>query len=295
MSAIVLDQASRLRSLMNADPAATAAAPLPERAARVIAVASGKGGVGKTSICVNLAIRLADCGHRVALVDADLGTANVDVLLNLQAPFGLADVVSGRRTLDDVAVQYRKNICIVMGASGLPRVADLDQVQRSRIIDQLSLLERQQDIILLDCGAGISENVLAFAQAVRELILVTTPEPTAITDAYALLKVLCLAKTTPDVRMVVNQARSFEDGQETYERIAGVAARFLGIAVGSWGHILRDDHVAKAVYSQSAFVLRHPGCPASTCIAALAERVAAQSPGGSKSPGFFRRALAFFH
>ncbi|HKQ46535.1 MAG TPA: MinD/ParA family protein [Phycisphaerae bacterium] len=300
MSALPVDQATQLRLLMGQDhrESALSASLKPHASglrARVLAVASGKGGVGKTNIAVNLALALARQGKRVVLVDADLGTANVDVIMNIQSPHGLSDVISGRRTLQDVAVRIEHNLRLIAGASGLSAAADLGPLERRRLIDELGALEADCDILLLDCGAGISQNVLSFTRAADELILVTTPEPTALTDAYALVKVLSRSDYHPPIALVVNQAATLREGQVVADRVASVAARFLGVGLAAHGHILRDEHVRQAVRQRVPFVTQFPKCPAATCIAALAQRVAGAKPPTQPSEGFFRRALGFFY
>ncbi len=313
MSVAPKDQAAELRSLMAArrarampsvaEPAVRPAgltagfssSPAAGRsAATVIAIASGKGGVGKTNIAVNLALCLARRGRRVVLVDADLGTANVDVVMNVRSPYDLSHVVRGERTLDEIAVPIERGLRLIVGASGVAGVADLSPLQRQELVGELARLETEADVILLDCGAGISQNVLAFAHSADELLIVTTPEPTALTDAYALVKVLSRAPRVPPMGLIVSQTQSLREGRVVAERIASVAARFLGISLECAGQVLRDEHVSRAVRQRVPFVIRFPTCPASSCLAALASRVdqaAAERPARS---GFFRRVFRFF-
>ncbi|MBN2563502.1 MAG: MinD/ParA family protein [Phycisphaerae bacterium] len=265
------------------------------RTARVVAIASGKGGVGKTNIAVNLAISLARRGRRIVLVDADLGTANVDVVMNVRSQFDLSHVLSGERTVDEIAVPIERGLHLIAGASGLASVANLGPFERRQLIDELAKLESRADIIVLDCGAGISQNVLAFTQSADELLVVTTPEPTALTDAYALVKVLSRAPWTPPMGLVVSQANTVREGQVVAERIASVAARFLGVSLARAGQILRDQHVALAVRQRVPFVVRYPSSPASSCIAALASWVDQASGDGAGRAGFFRRVFRFFY
>lgn len=269
--------------------------PLRRRIARVIAIASGKGGVGKTNIAVNLSICLARRGLRVVLVDADLGTANVDVVMNVQSRFDLSHVIRRQRTIDEIAVPIERGLRLIAGASGLASVADLSPMDRQALIDEFAGLESAADIILLDCGAGISQNVLAFAQSSDELFVVTTPEPTALTDAYALTKVLTRAPWTPPMRLVVSQTNNLREGQVVAERVASVAVRFLGVALECAGQVLRDEHVALAVRQRVPFVVKYPDCPASGCIAALASRVDATTAEAPERSGFFRRVFRFFY
>lgn len=308
MSALPVDQATRLRHLMKARasvatspaPVATARpivapASMTAASAKIIAIASGKGGVGKTNIAVNLAIALSRLGRRVVLVDADLGTANADVLLNVQSPYDLSHVIRGERTIDEIAVPLDAGPRLIRGASGLSSAADLDHFERQRLIEQLVRLERRSDYLLIDCGAGISRNVAAFAQAADELLVVTTPEPTALTDAYALVKVLAHTGELPSIGLVVNQAASLREAQLVADRVGGVAARFLGLCLDAHGHILRDEHVLQAVRQRVAFYVRYPRCPASACITALAKRVSSPAADKQLRPSFFRRLTSLFY
>ncbi len=265
------------------------------RSARVIAVASSKGGVGKTNIAVNLAIILAGRGHRVVLVDADLGTANVDVVMNVRSRFDLSHLLRGQRTIDEITTLIAPRLRLVAGASGLASVADLSPLDRQELVRELGRLEERADIILLDCAAGISQNVLAFTQSVDQLLIVTTPEPTALTDAYALVKVLTRAPWTPPMGLIVNQSKTIREGQLVAQRVATVADRFLNASLASTGHVVSDHHVALAVRQRVPFVVKYPRCPAATCIAALAAKVNQSSANRTTSPGFFGRVLSFFY
>ena len=229
------------------------------------------------------------------LVDADLGTANVDVVMNVRSPFDLSHVLRRQRTIDEIAVQIGPGLRLIVGASGLASVADLGPFERQALIEELTGLESQADVILLDCGAGISQNVLAFTQSADELLVVTTPEPTALTDAYALIKVLSRAPRTPPMGLIVNQSKTVREGRLVAERIASVAARFLGVSLSLTGQILRDHHVGMAVRQRVPFVVNYPRSPASTCIAALAMRVDQASAGAAARPGFFGRVFRFFY
>jgi flagellar biosynthesis protein FlhG len=269
--------------------------PSARHHARVIAVASGKGGVGKTNIAVNLALSLAGRGHRVVLVDADLGTANVDVVMNVRSRFDLSHLLRGQRTIDEIATVIAPRLRLVAGASGLASVADLSPLDRRELIHELGRLEAQADIILLDCAAGISQNVLAFAQSADQLLVVTTPEPTALTDAYALVKVLTRAPRTPPMGLIVNQTKTVREGQLVAQRVATVADRFLHASLAFTGQVLSDHHVALAVRQRVPFVVKYPRCPAASCIAALAAKVSQSPPGGDARPGFFGRVLSFFY
>ncbi len=259
---VVQDQAAALRALARSRPRAT-----------VIAITSGKGGVGKSNVAVNLAIRFAKGGKDVVLLDADLGLANADVLCNVDLPANLSHVIARRRELRDVLVHAPGGFRLIGGASGLARMADLTDDDRRRLLDALADLEHQADIILIDTGAGISPNVLGFTRAADHVLVVTTPEPTAITDAYAVIKVVSRDEGTRRISLLVNQARSPAEGRVVYDRIARVAKQFLGATVFDAGHVMADEAVPTAVRRRTPFLLATPNCPAGLCITRLAMRL----------------------
>src|SRR5437762_9268321 len=207
---LMIDQAAQLRSLVR-----------ERRRASVIAVTSGKGGVGKSNISVNLAIQLAAAGKRVVLLDADLGLANADVLCNVDLPCNLSHVIARKKELHEVMVAAPGGFSLIGGASGLARMADLSDDDRERIILALGELEQQADVILIDTGAGISPNVLSFTRAADHVLVVTTPEPTAITDAYAVIKVISRdVSAQRRMSLLVNQTRTNQEGRVVHERIS---------------------------------------------------------------------------
>lgn len=291
---VVLDQATQLRTLaatlpvpagVGAQPAGASTAAggvASRRGASVIAVTSGKGGVGKSNVSVNLAIRLAAAGKNVVLLDADLGLANADVLCNIDLPFNLSHLISGQRPLDDVMVRAPGGFRLIGGASGLARMADLSDADRQRIVASLAVVEQQADFIVIDTGAGISPNVLSFTRAADDVLVVTTPEPTAITDAYAVVKVLSRDAGGEQARrrtsLLVNQALSPEEAQLVHERIARVARQFLNVNLLNAGWLPDDEHVVLSVRRRTPFVLAYPKCPASLCVTQLAMRFAAGVP-----------------
>ncbi len=233
--------------------------------ARIVSVTSGKGGVGKTNISVNLALHLAQQGYRVCLFDADLGLANVDILLGLFPDHTLADVISGERGLGDVLIKDCRGIDIVPGSSGVDRLADLETQQRERLIEELGPLEAY-DFIFFDTSAGISRNVIAFCMASPEVLLVVTPEPTSITDGYALLKVLSLNGFDGGISVLVNQIDSVEKSRVVYNKFKAVVGKYLPITITPAGTVVTDHAVRDAVGTQEPFILRHPESSASKCI-----------------------------
>lgn len=264
------------------------------RNTRTIAVASGKGGVGKSNIALNLSILLSAAGNRVALVDADIGLANLDVLLDVEVRADLSHVIAGSRELADVVIDLPTGVQFVPGASGLAGLANLSEFQRARLLDQLGALEAENDIIVIDCGAGIGRDVVTFASGAENVLVVTVPEPTAVTDAYATIKVLARQGYEGTVSLLVNQAANRQEARATYRRIAGVAKQFLGVTLLDAGHVVSDPKVPEAVRRREPFVLSYPRSPASLCLAALANRLAAGGCLTGRREGFFRRVANWF-
>jgi flagellar biosynthesis protein FlhG len=253
--------------------AATPQAPRNVRMARAIAVSSGKGGVGKSNLAVNLAVAMAQRGLKVCLLDADLGMANADVLCNLQPRLTLEHVVSGRCRLIDAILPAPGGFRLIPGASGVSRIADLGALQRAALLEQLSALERVADIILIDCGAGISANVVGFAGAAHTVVVTTTPEPTAITDGYGMIKSLLTQVPDARISVVVNMAGSEIEARNVFNRINRVTQTFLNKHVRYGGLVPSDPVVPAAVRQRLPFVLLAPDAPATAALQRLARRL----------------------
>lgn len=240
---------------------------------RVIAVTSGKGGVGKSSLTINLAISMANLGEPVAIIDADLGLANVDVLLNLKTKYHLQHLLSGEKTVEEVMLEGPGGIRIIPGGSGLRELADLSDWQIGEVISRLNPIERYARTILLDTGAGLGKNVTHFLLAADEVLLVTTTEPHAITDAFAVAKVLSQERPDIEIHLVVNRAESEEEGHTVADKFIFTGKRFLGLEISLLGIIPDDNHVSKAIKTQSPVVISFPHSKAAMAINKTARRL----------------------
>ena len=235
---------------------------------KVLTIASGKGGAGKTSISLNLSLALAGVGYRVCLFDADLGLANVNILTGLYPEIGLAEVLEGSQTLSDIMIRNFNGIDIIPGSSGVEKLADLTSLEAGRLI-QAFLDLPDYDYFIMDTSAGISAQVLSFCRASQEMVLVVTPEPTSLTDAYSLLKVLSKKGSMPRIRVVVNQVRTADEARKSYAKLKKTAARFLSVPLAPLGIVARDPNVSNAVISQVPFLIQYPDTQASRCMRSL--------------------------
>ena len=250
-----MDQAERLWEMVKNLSA-------PKSTARVITVTSGKGGVGKSSISVNLAIALSKLGKRVVILDADFGLANVEVMLGIRPQNNLADLIFRGKSLADIVTKGPENIGFISGGSGIQEMTNLQRSQIVYLIQKLVELDHQADIILIDTGAGITDSVIEFVAASSEVLLVSTPEPTSITDAYALLKTLSrkadFSAHDTIIRMISNRVMSDREGRELYDKLNTVVDRFLDIPMDYLGAVLQDSNISKAVIHQKPAILLYP-------------------------------------
>jgi len=261
----------------------SAAAQAPVRLARAIAVTSGKGGVGKSNIAVNLAVSLAGAGKKVCLFDADLGLANADVLCGITPRMTLEHVIAGKCRLAEAFYKAPGGFRLIPGASGATRLADLDPTRRRDLLEQLAVIARVADVILVDTSAGLSANVLAFASAAESVLLVTTPEPTAMTDAYAMLKALSVHSKSTPIKLVVNMAQSQREGEAVFDRMNKVAQTFLGRSIELGSIIPLDPSLGQAVRERMPMLMRSPKSPASKAINRMARDIEAQSAAAAGS------------
>ena len=240
---------------------------------QVIAVTGGKGGVGKTNVSVNLSLALAELGRRVVLLDADLGLANVDVLLGLTTKRTLADVVAGECDLRDVMIPGPGGIRVVPAASGTQSMVQLSTLQHSGLIQAFSDIGNDIDVLIIDTAAGIGDGVVSFVRAAQEVLLVVTDEPTSITDAYALIKLLNRDYGISRFRVLANMAHAPQEGRNLFAKLTKVTERFLDVALQYVGAIPYDEAVRKAVQKQRAVYEAYPRAKCSLAFKAIAQKV----------------------
>ncbi|WP_053960251.1 MinD/ParA family protein [Sulfobacillus thermosulfidooxidans] len=240
---------------------------------RIVAVTSGKGGVGKSQLTLNLAIALQQRGQRVVILDADLGLANINILLGYEPSFTLWDVVQKRVHMKDVLQQGPLGLRIIPGASGISQLASLDEVEISDIIEGFQDLEGECDWLLVDTGAGIAANVLSFVLAADEALVVTNPEPPALADAYGLIKSIWESQGHVRLQLVMNRSKSLKHGEEMGMRVINLAERMLNQPVGFFGVVREDMHAQQAVSRQQPLILLYPNSMAAQDIGDLADQM----------------------
>ena len=241
--------------------------------ARTLVVASGKGGVGKSNLCANLAVALGQRGARVLLLDADVSQANLDLLLGLHPRYDLQHVLSGERTLEEIVVTGPAGVRLIPAASDVPELAELDDYRRECLLRGIGTLEGEADLVVMDTASGVTRDVLALCLAADDVIVMTTPEMPAFADAYGLVKVLNAQGIRRAPHLLVSQAASAEEAAETADRIRLVARRFLCLELDSWGVIPDDPAIPLAVRRQEPVLTAFPQSPAAAAYRALAERL----------------------
>ena len=234
---------------------------------RIITITSGKGGVGKTNVSVNMALAYARLGKKVVVMDADLGLANVNIMLNMVPRYTLYDMIRKKKTMQEIMVETDYGISIVAGASGFSKIANLTDEERQNFIDQLNSLSFA-DIIIIDTSAGVSSNVLDFIAAADDAVIITTPEPTAITDAYGIIKIIASEYESLDMelKLVVNRVKGSIEAKKVADRMTHIAGQFLNLKVDYLGFIYDDPVVSQAVLRQRPFMVIDPRCKASMCV-----------------------------
>ena len=245
-----------------------------------IAVTSGKGGVGKTSVVVNLAVALARLRNRVAILDADFGLGNVDVLLGLAPAFHLGHMLAGEKEIEDIVVHGPFGVQIIPASSGLRDLAALTESQWIRLSEGLQRICQDLDYLLIDTAAGVSDNVVQLLIGAQRVVVVTSLEPSAMVDAYAVIKIITTADSSKEIAILVNGARDADEGELVYRQLDVAATRFLQRGLRYYGHVPFDPAVREAILMQRPIVDHRPQSPASRCFRLLASRIASLGPGG---------------
>ena len=265
-----------------------------KRPASVLAITSGKGGVGKTNITANLGICMAASGKKVLLVDADFSLGNLDIVMNVNNRYNVSHLIYEGKSVEEIIHTGPEGIEMICGASGLEELADINEFQRHRLLKELFKLQNDNDVIIIDTAAGISRSVIGFCLSANNVLVVTTPESTAMTDAYAMIKVLVGNKFTGQISLIVNMAQSIPEGKKTYQKIANVAGRFLNVHVYNAGILLKDERLSCSARLRKPVVLAHPKSQITSSLAALAAKLSNSEYSEFSDEGFFKKVVNWF-
>jgi flagellar biosynthesis protein FlhG len=260
MSEAPIDQAAGLRRISRPRPV------------RVVAVSSGKGGVGKTNISVNLALAMINEGKKVMLLDADMGLANIDVLLGVHPTYNLSHVLNGERSLEEIIVSGPQGLHIVPGSSGIQAMAELSSNEHAGLIHAFSELNYDLDVLIVDTAAGISGNVVSFSRAAQEVIIILCDEPTSLTDAYALIKLLNRDYQVNRFHILTNMVNSMQEGRSLFNKLVAVTDRYLDVAMDFMGAVPNDEYLKKAVQKQRAVIEAYPRSKSAMAFKKLAQK-----------------------
>ena len=276
-----MDQAEQLRNIIKSNHIKQ------KTTARVITITSGKGGVGKSNIAVNLGIQLMQMGMRVILFDADFGLANIEVMFGSIPKHNLKDVIEGRKKLKEIITQGPEGVQFISGGSGVEGLANLSKIQLSNLLRAMSELDELTDVVIIDTGAGISDSVLEFVAAGSEVFLVATPEPTSLTDSYSLLKALCnyegFSKENTQIKLIANKVPNVAEGKNLHEKLNVVSEKFLGLSIGFLGAVPTDEHILKAVMKQKPVSMSYPNAKSVKAFEKIAGELTATQYNNRKS------------
>lgn len=285
-----MDQAGTLRRLMSNR---VAIRPLNMKPVRVISVTSGKGGVGKTNVVANLAVMLQKAGHSVLVLDGDFGLANLNIVMGLEARHTIADVISGEKDMNDIILHGPHGVRVIPASSGIFKMTQLSMTEKQILMERLETAPVPFDVLLIDTGAGISSDVAYLNSAATEVLVVTTPEPTSIADAYALMKVMSQDYRVKRFKLLVNMVETPKEALGVYNNLLSVSDRFLNIQIEYLGHVLDDKRVSQAVMARKVICDAWPDSPATRCLESVAKTLL-ESPAKSELTGnvqFFWRTL----
>lgn len=285
----MLDQAQRLRQMATQKKSPEKSGP------KIITVTSGKGGVGKSNFVVNLSITLQEMGNKVLIFDADVGMGNDDVLMGFLPKYNVFDIIFNGKEIEDVIVNGPFGVKLLPGGSGISRVNEISNQQRTRFLDKLSKLE-DIDYILMDTGAGINRSVLGFIACCEELIILTTPEPTSLMDAYSLLKAVAHFKIKKEAKVVINRTLEKREGEETFKKFQNAVSNFLKMNTVYLGNISEDKKLVQAVRNQQPFVIGTPNCEAANDVKEIAKKLTGtlNNESGIGVQGLFKKLFNLF-
>lgn len=258
-----IDQASGIRKMRQ----------INQKPVRVIAVTSGKGGVGKTNLSVNLGVALAQQGRRVALLDADMGLANVDILLGLSPKYNLSHVLQGEKTLEDIMLEGPSGLKVIPASSGVQQMSELSTVEQAGVIHAFSEIDQNLDVLIVDTAAGISSSVVNFARACQEVIVVVCDEPTSLTDAYAYIKLLNRDYGLNNFHIIANMVKSPQQGQQLFNKLTTVTDKYLDVTLSFIGAVPFDEYLRKSVQKQTPVLEAFPRSKAALAIRNLALKI----------------------
>lgn len=288
------DQASRLRKMFDSEKT-DSEKKLNSSASRVIAVASGKGGVGKTNVSVNLGVALQKMDKKVLLLDADMGMANVDVLIGVTPRYNIGHVLENKCDIEDALISGPENLTVLPGSSGIDDFINMNMYKIKQLLKLSSHLEKNYDIIIIDIGAGAHKGVINFIRAADEVIVVLTPEPTAIMDAYSLIKILSKNDVKPKLNLIVNQVDNDKEGDEVSKRISNVIKDYLGLEISITSYIPYDNTLREAVKKQKPIVNLYPRSSAGRAFTKTAGQLIDRDVGDNEGmQGFVNKVLGFF-